>query len=611
MESVRVRLEFKRRGVLAESQLTEGLRRTWLLLKPEIECISDLAAYLLHTFNLQESCPNGLVLSMDGFVLPPFESTCILKDKDIICVRRKGDTAVDTIKAGEGLDSLGEKENAEKQLVLKGVKLLANEEFEKECGEYADDVQECTVSRKRKASEKLLSSKRKKNKVVTTHKCLVVTEDDQNDVHVKENGGLHHRRVSPKKSVRKHKSSKLSSERDELSALESDEISNDTTKSTPHAKRFCQLQENGEESVDVSHKPGETKKIPSRSARRKKAKRRWLREQVKVEKKKLLQGHTLKKDDEQSPVKGNQKVFEEHQQPDENSDEEDDIVPVVIKPGHIRFERLGKDRAIQQNQIPTENLQWHGITSKKKGQKWGIEKVASYKRNEWTSLNQESSEMLATEIETIANNPIDFDKLTPYTSVPKKGDVVAYRLIELSSSWTPELSAFRVGKISHYDPVSNRIKLVTVPEYPIDFEKIAEEQSAAQADTSLYGEDGSLKINYSSLLHIRIVKHGNLDSSAKPVTGGVNEVPVDNGTALSGFSISNNNKETPAPARENGEVNAWDEISEALNAKKSQLSQEDGWSKEESSGKREWSYRAMRGSALGPTMALLRAQNEL
>jgi hypothetical protein len=56
----------------------------------------------------------------------------------------------------------------------------------------------------------------------------------------------------------------------------------------------------------------------------------------------LLQGHTLKKDDEQSPVKGNQKVVEEHQPPDENSDEEDDIVPVVIKPGHIRFERLGK-----------------------------------------------------------------------------------------------------------------------------------------------------------------------------------------------------------------------------------------------------------------------------
>lgn len=63
---------------------------------------------------------------------------------------RRKDTVVDTIKAGEGL---------EKQPVLKGVKLLANEEFEKECGEYADDVQEYTVSKKRKASEKLLSSK--------------------------------------------------------------------------------------------------------------------------------------------------------------------------------------------------------------------------------------------------------------------------------------------------------------------------------------------------------------------------------------------------------------------------------------------------------------------
>lgn len=62
---------------------------------------------------------------------------------------------------------------------------------------------------------------------------------------------------------------------------------------------------------------------------------------------------------------------------------------------------------------------------------------------------------------------------------------------------------------------------------------------------------------------------------------------------------------------ENGEASAWDEISEALNAKKAQLSQENGWSKEESSGKSAWSYRALRGSALGPTMALLRAQSEL
>lgn len=62
---------------------------------------------------------------------------------------------------------------------------------------------------------------------------------------------------------------------------------------------------------------------------------------------------------------------------------------------------------------------------------------------------------------------------------------------------------------------------------------------------------------------------------------------------------------------ENGNVNMWDEISQVLSAKKAQLSQEDGWNKKESSRKNSWSYKALRGSALGPTMAILRAQNEL
>ncbi|GMY26340.1 coilin isoform X2 [Fagus crenata] len=637
-EGVRVRLEFKQRHVLKKSQLKEGLKRSWLLLKPEIETISDLAAHLLHNFDLHDSCPHGLILFMDGFVLPPFESTCILKDKDIVCVKRKGDTVVDVIEAGDGVDSIVVVDkNVEEQHVVTGLKLLANEDFEKEYDGCDDGGHEIAVSKKRKASEKLRSPKRKKNKVAATSKCLVVPEDDQHDVNAEDNGSLHHSRVLPKKSVKKDKSTKSvkkdksskSVKKDKSSALES----NDTTKSATIAKRSCQLEENGKESVNVSQKPGETKKLPSRSARRKKAKRQWLRGQVKAESKK---GQILKKDDEQSPVKENQKVSEEHQQSDEDSDEEGDVVPIVIRPGHIRFERpVDADRSIQQNQSPMEDSQWNGITCKKKGQKWGIEQKSSYKRNDhmnwnqesyrrndhmnWNqesykstdhmNWNQESSDIHTAEKKTPATNPIDFNKLTPYTSMPKEGDVIAYRLIELSSSWTPEISSFRVGKISRYYPESKRIILVTLPEYPIEFEEIAEE-IAAQPAASLYGEDGSLKIDYSSLVDVRIVKHGNLDS-AKVVVSVVNEDPVDNQIAVSGFGVSNNNKETPAPTRENGEVNVWDEISQALNTKKAQLSQEDGWSKEESSGKNKWSYRALRGSALGPTMALLRAQNGL
>ena len=48
----------------------------------------------------------------------------------------------------------------------------------------------------------------------------------------------------------------------------------------------------------------------------------------------------------QSPAKDVRKNSLEHQQPDDdeqNSDTDDgDIVPIVIRPGHIRFEPLGK-----------------------------------------------------------------------------------------------------------------------------------------------------------------------------------------------------------------------------------------------------------------------------
>lgn len=102
----------------------------------------------------------------------------------------------------------------------------------------------------------------------------------------------------------------------------------------------------------------------------------------------------------------------------------------------------------------------------------------------------------------------------------------------------------------------------------------------------------------------------------------------------------------------------WDQLSNALNAKKEQLSKENGWTStpkkvvvshenswgkngkklrpssspselagskwgktntqkpqensggKQSTGNKSWSYRALRGSALGPTMAMLRSKND-
>ncbi|GJR66562.1 coilin-like protein isoform X1 [Tanacetum coccineum] len=84
----------------------------------------------------------------------------------------------------------------------------------------------------------------------------------------------------------------------------------------------------------------------------------------------------------------------------------------------------------------------------------------------------------------------DFEKLPLYNS-PKEGDVIAYRVLELTSFWTPELTSFgyasttmTVRKVSHYD--GNIVVLMSVPEYPIVLDKMYEDT----LDDSLYKDDG-------------------------------------------------------------------------------------------------------------------------
>ncbi|PWZ41000.1 Coilin [Zea mays] len=89
---VRLRLIFENSRLLRRVQRDEGLRRCWLLLSPELATVANLAAHVAARFRLRRTCPRGVVLSMDGFTLPPFESTCIFRDNDIIRVKQKSCT---------------------------------------------------------------------------------------------------------------------------------------------------------------------------------------------------------------------------------------------------------------------------------------------------------------------------------------------------------------------------------------------------------------------------------------------------------------------------------------------------------------------------------------
>lgn len=65
-----------------------------------------------------------------------------------------------------------------------------------------------------------------------------------------------------------------------------------------------------------------------------------------------------------------------------------------------------------------ETFQWNGITSKKKGQKWGKERTSSHKHDDYEQSSQDSPTIQNAE-KKHTSDAVDFEKLTPYTGLPK------------------------------------------------------------------------------------------------------------------------------------------------------------------------------------------------
>ncbi|CAN4124034.1 unnamed protein product [Withania somnifera] len=425
----------------------------------------------------------------------------------------------------------------------------------------------------------------------------------------------------------------------------------------------------------------------------------------------------------------------------QNSDVEDEVVPVEVRPGHIRFEPAGKEQVSKHSQEEVESFRWNSVLSKKKGQKWGQEKVSfsqkndsqgsnkehpdmmkserskwgrekesfsqkndslssnkehpeimNHKRQKWgqenvlfsqkndsldsskehsdlmnrerqkwgqendsfsrkndslgsnkqhpetmnrkrhkwgqenvsfsqkndyLDSNKEHAVMVDGEKEPHFHESIDFNTLPFLSGLPKEGLVIAYRLLELSSTWTPEVSSYRVGKISWYKSEANRVLLMPVAEFPIVF---TEDESSKQSDSSIYNEDGSLEIDFSALVEVRLM---NSTPDLAAVPGGVIEGSAANESTLvlgsskknsetpaAGAGEISNGKQTQTTPSENGGVNLWEQFSDTLKSKKAELAQESSWGKA-STVKSPWSYRSIRGTALGPTMAFLRSQKKI
>ncbi|KAK4793602.1 hypothetical protein SAY86_024037 [Trapa natans] len=602
MEGVRVRVQFEDPRILRKCQRKEGLQQSWVMLRPRHKTISDLSDHLLQVFKLQESCPRGLILSMDGFVLPPFETTSVLTDKDVVWVKRKVKNFTGTARLCDEKNPLKALEIADTQPVDTKFQLLAKEDFVKETGGYgsepeededepfSDNANEGADAKKRKASRKLKSPKRKKSRLTNAEESQATSEDAGNDAAMKailkdsqlDNDKISHNKVkndvaststnarepsrieksAPKKKARKSPeacgdagnkkpATKLDRHQDDTVSLEDNQLEKDEyshkvknnlanatetdNKITVSSQSLSQ--EKGKGNVDASPIPSEIKRFPSRSARRKKLKRQWQREMRKIGEKEGGQRaqYSGENNSSQEFLNNNEQTLtsqEDHRRSGEqqlhqsqtvtasndtrnqqfhlDKQSNDMIVPIEIRPGHIRFEPLDEDadQQLQKTSVPVTTFQWNGVTDKKKGQKWGKERAATkwtdkgyqktkwtdddsnktnwtynnYQKTEWTvadsqntawndsnhkepewnknqNINLEPSHQVSQGKETHPSDSTDFTKLSPYGTVPQEGDVVAYRLIELSSSWTPEISPFRVR--FPFEKLFNLIQLVS------------------------------------------------------------------------------------------------------------------------------------------------------
>ncbi|XP_020403259.1 coilin isoform X7 [Zea mays] len=636
---VRLRLIFENSRLLRRVQRDEGLRRCWLLLSPELATVANLAAHVAARFRLRRTCPRGVVLSMDGFTLPPFESTCIFRDNDIIRVKQKSCTK--HIEHND-VHCIQDHEIIEKRSLPVDGKILAIQDKEDVCKhqeeEAHDDHQlEENATASHSTENNGTSLKRKRNDGVadipesSKGQRLKVTNSGKHiDYSKKEQNGSKKLKLSvidieAKKATPQHETTTTLVEQQKSEGNYQTELKCEAKVTNYDAQSDTKKNVHGDSPIAAdcpSSSNQDGLPVPS------------------------------------SNQNGSHVHFSSLKADEDESETSDEIVPVVVRPGHIRFEPAGREPDKSPAKELQGTFQWSGTLSKKKGQKWGIN--SSNKKNadvgyhagiagSNTEVNNlvmdikvtengfcavsnrridEGSNVEMSSVKAVANEeksrgvPFDFESLYPLTQLPKEGDLIAYRLVELSSMLCPELSSFRVGKVVLYDPISLRIILLPVQEYPITTEENEDKDEPDMlVDLSPYKEDGSLEIEYSSLLDVRLLKGiepvpgafstplaetcnevGSALAKGRPVTLHKNEGNIE--SQKSPLVANNTNGKEHKLGK--SEKTVWeknDEPGDEVDV------QQNGWGTWKQNSTSAWSYRALRSSALGPTMALLRGKN--
>ncbi|KAK8947322.1 hypothetical protein KSP39_PZI006897 [Platanthera zijinensis] len=461
---VRFRLVFDDRRLLDKSLRSQGLRRCWFLLKPGIETVGDLASHICQRFGLQDS----IVLSMGDFVLPSFESTCIITDKDIITVNKKQVKEKDSCKPFDGQSPTQDSQMVKMHDLPFSNDLLSVDKSQ-------NDLQSSGGCDK----EKMIS-------------CTATT------VHLDPPGEAHlaKRKRKRSKKLLDSKMHGLPFSNDPLSA---DKSQKDPQGSGSYGKEkmisctdtTIQLDVPGEVGLAVGKRKHSEKPLGSN-----------------------CQSEENNHDHESGPSKSSdvgKNDGNEKQSPEmihHSSDGEGGVAPFAVQSSHICIQPRD-DKTKQQADEPrsllfdgsssmnTLNKENNLLQTDDDGQCFKIDEA----HVGCGLLPLPSSRFMIGK----PKQRVHFESLLPLRRLPVKGDILAYRCAALSSSVYHVILSPQVGKVSSFDYSSLQITLLPVLDYEILLEQNPD-GAIVQQSTSSCKENESIQIDYSSLVDVRWLK---------------------------------------------------------------------------------------------------------
>lgn len=460
----RVRVVFDNK-VLNKYQVSEGFECCWVSLKPDIKKISDLQLHVQRSFSLDKKCPNGVVLYVNDFILPPFESTRMLNESDIISVRKKKNANTDSDKVCNQplpITEAGENSNSKKRNMDNAIGINMHKE-------NGIDIDTHLSSRKKMKKSYEIPRPKKKDK------AKVAMENE----------------IAPPVPSG---SWQWQTQKEQVTNSWS-RPANQKTQNYGHANKWNQSNAPNNNWNDHRNNSNQNHAINTWS--------KW----ISINDHNGQTSNWNNKNDKELCNETTNGSSDLTNNSDQNNDANNwnKLVNATDHNGQTSNLSNKKDKELCKGTTSGWN---DGINSKKQCNGHTSQGADGCIDNE-----QSNEKENAPSSEKKESSPIDFESLFPLTRVPRTGDLIAYRLIEMTPQWCPFVTSFRIGEVTSYNYLNLNVVLIPVPEYPI-FTDDKDQQKSSQ-----YKEDGTLEIHYPSLIDVRLFKPFDLSETSSDAFG--------------------------------------------------------------------------------------------